>query len=275
MKNAPKLRMLILLSAFCIGCAADSASSNPSEKAGNKPCLKKPPAKTTTDCILQGLKTSLQKLKFYQADFQYTFVDSVLQARSKRRGRLYYSKPEKRSILRVNFQTLSADDEPEQKYAEDFLFDGVWLTRINYQVKQVDFYQKAPEDNPVDAFDLAGQELAIIGFAKIDEMKKQFFVSLIEAPPDVNDLNHLKLRVKPNSVYKDDYTAVDLWIDKKTSLPRKIVTKSTQQEIYELRLLNIKVNKKLPDSVFKVEIPENFTTRRETLPQKPKLRPKG
>jgi len=64
--------------------------------------------------------------------------------------------------------------------------------------------------------------------------------------------------VKPDSIYKDDYTSIDFWIDRKLYLPAKIVAISTEEDIYEIRLLGAKVNERIDKKVFEVKIPEGF-----------------
>lgn len=274
-----EIKLLVLSTAFCIVCAGACGENTSPHHGQNteKSCSeRKQAAKTRADVILEALRKKVAELKSYQADVQYIFEQPLLESRSERRGRLYYKKQPGGSKLRLNFQTLKTDDEPEQKCVEQFIFDGVWLTRIDYQIRQADFYQKAPKNKPVDAFDLADEQLPIIGFAKIEDLKKQFDITLIEsARRDRNDLSHLHLKVKPDSAYKDDYAAVDIWIDKATSLPRKIRATSTEQDIYDIRLLKARGNKKLKSSIFKVEIPKNFTTKRVPLPKKPNCGPKG
>ncbi len=68
----------------------------------------------------------------------------------------------------------------------------------------------------------------------------------------------MHLNVKPNSVYKDDYTSIDFWIDKRLNLPAKISAVSTEEDIYEVTLSDARVNDKIDEEVFDVVIPEDF-----------------
>ena len=73
-----------------------------------------------------------------------------------------------------------------------------------------------------------------------------------------DDFIGLHLKVKPDSVYKDDYTSIDFWIDKGLFLPGKIVALSTEEDIYQIELLDAKVNEKIDEKVFEFEVPEGF-----------------
>ena len=213
----------------------------------------------SVEAILKQLTWKTRELKSYQCRIEYLFSQPVLESETLRKGVLYYAKSDGKSKLRINFQTLKQDDEKEQKYIEQYIFDGVWLTHIDYQIKQVKLYQQAEPNEPVDAFELASQNFPIIGFSKVEDLKKQFEVRLVEQQGGKSSgLIHLHLKVKPDSIYKDDYTSIDFWIDKKLHLPAKIIAATTEEDIYQIKFLKAKVNKKLDEKVFEVRVPRGF-----------------
>jgi len=235
----------------------------------------KPPGEVKADAVdtvLQQLNKKAQELKSYQAQIEYKFIQPLLfGSETLRKGTLYYTRSGKKSKLRINFETLKQDDEEEEKYAVQYIvLDGTWLVHIDYELKGVKYYQLAePRDpnEPVDAFDLASRNLPMIGFTKIEDLKKQFEVTLVEQKKGKGeDSIQVHLKVKPNSVYKDDYVSIDFWIDKKLGLPAKIVAISTepatepveQKDISEIKFLRPKVNKIIDKDVFEFKIPEGF-----------------
>ena len=223
------------------------------------------------ETILSQLRQRAAKLQSYQGHVQYLFRQPLLESEALRKGVLYYQKSGKKSKLRVNFQTLKHEDEKEQEYIEHYIFDGVWLTRIDYQIEAVESRQLAEPNEPVDAFDLASRSLPIIGFTRIEDLRKQFDIRLAEQEKDrAENLVQLHLKVKPDSIYKNDYTSVDFWIDKKLCLPAKVVAVTTEDDIYEIQLLKPKVNEKIDEKVFEVEIPEGFS--RHIIPLEKKQR---
>jgi len=231
---------------------------------------------------LQQLSHKTKQLKSYQARVEYKVIQPDFNSTTLRKGVLYYAKSDRKSKLRADFKTLKQDDEKEQKYREEFIFDGVWLTRINYQIKQVSMHQMAELNKPVDAFVLASRNLPIVGFAKIEDLKKQFEIKLVEQEkrttpvipaelvPEgagIHDFIHLHLKVKPDSIYKDDYSSIDFWIDKKLGLPAKINAVSTEGDIiYQIQLLKPKVNSKMDLKVFEFKVPKGFG--KEIIPLK-------
>ena len=214
----------------------------------------------SVDGILRNLSRRTAELKSYQSQIEYRFIQPLFESETRRKGVLYYAKFNGKSKLRINFQTLKQDDEAEQKYIEQYIFDGVWLTHIDYQIKEVKRYQKAEPNEPVDAFDLASRNFPIIGFAGTEDLRKQFEIKLItQTETQPSQFIQLHLKVKPTSVYKDDYTSIDFWIDRRSALPARITAVSTEGEIYQIKLLEPEVNKGIDKKVFEVRIPEGFT----------------
>lgn len=271
---------LWLITAVCQGYedAAKAACSQPKKADAN-----------SVEQILKQLKQKTAAIKSFQAQIDYRFVQPWLESQTQRKGVLYYERFGKKSKLRINFHTLKQDDEKEQKYREEFIFDGVWLTHIEYQIKQIKMYQLTEPNKPVDAFELAGRNFPVIGFAKIEDLKKQFDIKLVEQEtedtsvipgkpaPDPNrgagtqDFVHLHLKVKPDSKYKDDYVSIDFWIDRKLGLPAKLLAVTTEDDIYQIKLLKPKVNQPMDKNVFEVKIPEGFGEP-EVIPLKKKTR---
>ncbi len=246
------------------GCCTKNLCAIPEEKQAN-----------AVEVVLKQLSQRTKQLKSYQAQVEYQFIQPLFESTTLRKGALYYARFGKKSKLRINFRTLKQDDEKEQKYREEFIFDGVWLTQINYQIKQVRMHQLAEPNKPVDAFELAGKNLPIVGFAKIENLKKQFEIKLIEQPgSEQENFIHLHLKVKPDSVYKDKYVSIDFWIDKKLHLPAKIVAVSTEpadvpsieKDSYQIKLLKPKINKKIDERLFDFKTPRGFG--KEIIPLK-------
>ena len=224
------------------------------------------------ETILRKLNKKTSKLKSYQGAIEYKFTQPLLESTALRKGVLYYAKFGTKSRMRVNFETLRHDDEKEQKYVEQFIFDGTWLTQIDYQIKAAKRHQLAEPNEPTDAFDLASRNLPIVGFSKIEDLKKQFDIELIEqAKTEPNNFIQLHLKVKPDSVHRDKYLSVDFWIDRKLGLPAKVRAVSTEEDIYDIKLVRARINKPIHPAVFDFEIPKGFGEP-EIVPLKKKAR---
>ncbi|MHC4738061.1 MAG: LolA family protein [Planctomycetota bacterium] len=210
--------------------------------------------------ILKQLKRETKELNSYHGRIEHLYRQPKLfDSKTLKKGDLYYEKSDGKSRLKINFKTLKHDDEKEQKYREEYIFDGVWLTHINYQIEQANRYQLAEPNELVDAFDLAAKNFPIIGFAKIEDLNKDFEIKLVEEKEsEPSQFIRLHLKVKPDSAYKDDYTSFEFWIDKKLNLPAQIVAVTTEEDISQVKLLKPQVNKNLKKGIFDFKIPKGF-----------------
>lgn len=235
-----------------------------------KDLLYDPPLKeerVAIEAILERLNQTTKELKSYEGKIEYLFRQPLFDSKTLRKGDLYYEKSEGKSKLRINFKTLKEDDEKERKERNEYIFDGVWLTRIDYETKNVQVHQLTEPNEPMDAFELASRNFPIIGFSKIEELKEQFEIRLIaQAEGEESGFVKLGLKVLPGSIYEDNYTSVEFWIDEKLCLPAKIITMSTEDEIYEIELVKPKINKGIKKKVFEFKIPKGFS--REVVPLK-------
>ena len=225
----------------------------------------------TVDEILARLHESAARLKSYQAKIHYLFIQDpdLLDSQTLRKGELYYKKDKSGSKLRVSFNTLKQDDGQEEKYIEHFIFDGVWLTKIDFQLEKVDFYQQAPEDKPIDVFEFISHRFPLLGFTKTPLLRNQFHITLIPSKEaKSSNFKGLRLTPKKDSIYKDDYASIRFWVDTATFLPAKITAESTEGDIYDIQLPKSKVNKKIKNAVFKLETPKHFSQNRAPLNRK-------
>ncbi len=252
------LLLAIMIAHLAMGCAASSAGSE--AKRAEVDFVK---------IVLEKLKQRTAELKSYECQVEYRFIQPLLESETLRKGVLYYRRSDGKSALRMNFQTLKQDEGEEQKYIEQYIFDGVWLTHIDYQIKEVKRYQKAEPNKPVDAFELVSQNFPIIGFGKVEDLKKEFEIRRERTPAHMGgSFILLHLEVKPDSIYKDDYTYIDLLIDSKLYLPARIVAVTTEEDIYAIEFLKPQVNKKMNNKVFEFEVPDGFGL--EIIPLKEK-----
>jgi len=232
-------------------------------------CLAGQTDSNSMETVLESLNKRTTGMKSYQSQIEYKFRQPVLESETLKKGVLYYQKSEGKSALRINFQSLKQDQEEEQKYIEQYIFDGIWLTHIDYQIKEVKRYQKTEPNEPVDAFELVSGSFPIIGFSKTEDLKKEFEIGLVEQQEGKEkDFIQLHLKVKADSTYKNDYKSVDFWIDKELYLPAKIVAVSTEDDIYEIKFLQLKVNEKIDRKVFDFKIPDGFNVETEPLKEK-------
>ena len=288
--NKTVVKVVPILLAVVSDCLAGGCSAPPDLQCRKE--VKPDPVEK----VLKQLREKTAELKSYQCLIEYEVNQPTFESRTLRKGVLYYKKAGKESALRINFKTFQQDDEKEEKYIDQYIingnwltkinyqFDGIWLTHIDHQLRTVECRQlaepadpneQADANKPMDPFDLVTQNFPIVGFTRVDDLKKEFEIKLVgqrgkEPPPvvpakaGIHEFIQLHLKVKPNSVYKDDYTSIDFWMDKKLGLPARIIAVATtddanlQGDIYQLKFVKPKINKKIDKKVFGIKIPRGF-----------------
>jgi outer membrane lipoprotein-sorting protein len=250
-----RLAMIITIG---IGLAAGLSWSAQAPPAG--PSQPTAPEPNALDTVLKNLQDKTAELKSYQVNMDYVFKQPLLESQQRRTGVLYYAKSDKKSDLRIDFRTLQQDEEKEQTYRQQYLFDGVWLWEVDFQLETATRRQLAEPNQPLDALSLAGKQVPVLGFSKVQDLRKQFEIELVAEPPArPTPRQHLHLKVKPDSVYKDDYVSIDLWIDGKIGLPVQVNAVTREQDAYEIKLTDPKVNAELDPKLFQVDIPPRFS----------------
>ena len=284
--------MFVFSMLFCVSCSSGS-EQNPANVVESNNTQKTEP--NLVDSILGKMNESTRALQSFQCEINYKFVQpSVFDAQTIRKGILYYSKIKDLkstnasgviSKLRVNFQTLQQDEDEEQEYKEQYIvldgallpnsngkYKGLWLIQMNYESKNCKYIRLADTDEPnkpVDVFELLSKNLPIVGFTKTDRLKEEFDISAARQSGGSDTdggLIQVQLKVKPNSVYNDDYLQIDCLVDEKLSLPVGITAISTEPEgetpenkdLSEIKFINPKVNEKIDEKVFDFEIPDDF-----------------
>jgi len=209
--------------------------------------------------ILKKLNQNTLTLKSYQCRIEYLFNQPLFESKTLRKGDLYYKKSNGKTKLRINFNTLKQDDEKEKQYKDQYIFDGIWLTHIDYPNKHVQMRQLAEPNNPANVFDLLQENFPLIGFTNAEDLKNHFEITLtklIRKKPESQIKMHLK--TKPDSTFNEDYTAIDFWIDRKLYLPKEIVAFTSQDDVYQIKFTAPKVNQKIKENVFDFQIPAGF-----------------
>jgi outer membrane lipoprotein-sorting protein len=271
-----KESLIITLVAVCCGVCAWAekpccTNNAPPKEAAVSPDPNQNENNPVIDEILSKMNEATKKLESCQTNLSYLVIQDpeILDSRTLQNGVLYYLKTDKESHLRIRFDDMQQDDFDPVKQREEYLFDGVWLTRINYKLQQVDLFQQAPEDNPMGVFDLISHNFPLIGFSNINDIKKNFDISLPPKTSDPNEPTCLELKVKKESDFNSDYVKIKIWINKEFYLPEKIIAYTPQGDEHHIEFKHMEVNKKLKNAVFAVETPAHFRKNIEPLDKTP------
>lgn len=250
----------ILLCQFCSAAGCNANQHEPGSEVGSQ--CEKPQKDGKLEKILEKLDLTTSMLNSLEARIEYLFIQDpeMLDSRSLQKGNIYYLRDKQKSKLRVDFDTRKQDDDDEQKHVEQYIFDGVWLIRIDPQLEKVDHYQQAPENKPLDVFEFISHSFPMVGFINSKKLKKNFDIEIVgDRAGKPGELIQLHLTAKKDSAYSEDYSDIDFWIDAKHHLPTRMLSKSQEGDLHDIKILDIKLNKKLKNSVFKVETPKHFS----------------
>jgi len=263
----------IVLWVTSINCASGCVEAPEKQLQGN-------PKDDPVNILLDKLNKTTLSLKSYQSQIEYKYTQPLLESEALHKGVLYYTRSNGQSVLSINFNTLKQDDEKEQKYIEQYIvldgkflpdtdreLKGIWLAHLDYLNEEAKYIQLTEPNDPnksMDVFELASKKLPMLGFSKIEDLQKQFGVKLIEQKKgESEDFIQVHLKVKPNSIYKDDYISIDFWIDKKLNLPARIIAVKPEPEppygdIEEIKFIKPKINQGIDSKVFELKIPKGF-----------------
>jgi len=237
----------------------------------------KPDDTSTLKGVLEKLRKRTSTLTNLEANIEYLFIEdpAMMDSRTLQKGKFYFQKEKKRSRIRINFDKRKQDDEDEYTSIQQIIFDGVWLIRIDHELKTIVYDQQTEKDKPIEAFEFISRNFPMIGFTKTEELETNFDIKMLENNNDPNTPIHLRLKPKPKSKYAKEYSRLNFWIDKKSFLPSRLVTTEFadvegEGNIYDIKLKKIKANKKIEKAVFKVETPAGFTEDRRVLEDKRK-----
>lgn len=258
----------VVIAAFVLSLATAGAAYSQTTDPNTSTCQAKTADANEVDQAIASLQDKAAKLTSYQARIDYVTRQPLLDSQARRTGVLYYAKSDGQSNLRIDFLTLQQDEEAQQRYVEQFLFNGVWLTIVNHQTERVEKRQMAEPNEPVDAFSLASRHMPVLGFSKMDDLRKQFNVAIVPEPEGQTEFEHLCLTVRPDSVYKDDYTKVDFWVDRKTGLPARIHAVTTEEDIHEIQLIDPQINQGIDSGKFQIDVPKGFAVEEVPLEKK-------
>lgn len=209
--------------------------------------------------ILNRLDESVGDVNTLESEIVYEVKQPLFESSSTRRGVLYYKNDSNEPKLRINFTSLQQDDDEPQEYKEYYIFEGKWLTHVNFQIEEVKKYELSDSNEPVDPFDIARMNFPILGLSKDEELGEDFDISIAELPEEqVGKLVKLKLDVKEGSRFEDEYSSIDFWIDRSYWLPSRITSYTLEEDVYELVFNDLEVNRSLSDEVFDYNLPDRF-----------------
>jgi len=198
---------------------------------------------------IEKLNQSAKNLKNLTADVEYIHSQPLFDTQTIRTGKIFYAKDVNSGALRINFQTLKQDDSKQQNYKEDYIFDGMKLTRIDYQGKSA-LTEQYSTDKPIEPLELVQDYFPIIGLVKPQEMTEEYDIKI--------EGSVMRLTPKENSKFFKTYKEIEVSIDSKLNLPVIFKASTTENEEIIIKLGRIDTSNTIKKEVFEISIPADF-----------------
>jgi outer membrane lipoprotein-sorting protein len=206
--------------------------------------------------IIENLNQAANQLKNDSAKIEYMHAQPLFDTQTIRTGRLFYVKDANSSALRINFMTMKQDQARQQNYREDYIFDGIKLTKIDYQGKSAATEQLA-ENKPIEPFELVQDYFPIIGFAEKAGLVEQFDIKLQQKTKKGKFIAVI-LTPKENSRFFNTYKQVEIKIDSDSFLPFDFSALTCEDEMITIKLFQMDTSTAVKRSMFDIVIPADF-----------------
>ena len=226
--------------------------------SGTQPCLDDPNEQRPISTMINRMQDAAKRLHALECDVIYTFEQPLLESRTVQTGSLYYACDERIDKLRIHFNTIKQDMYEARPNRQEYIFDGVWLTHIDFHLKNVRKQQLAEPNRPIKTLELVKKHFPLIGFGALEALENEYQVSFADDMKESNGCYHLHLIRKQQSNVSQEYANVELWINPKTWLPDRIEALSVDEELYIIDFIQMKINETLTSDRFDVTIPTNF-----------------
>jgi hypothetical protein len=210
---------------------------------------------SSVDQILDALDQRGTGLQSFTADVSLSETDTAVGDADTRTGKVAYQlKPNGDGRIRVTFDTIDHGGRAVKEIQIYMLDDGKLVDR-NYRKKSQTTRQVLKPGEKLNLLKLGEGPFPLpIGQPK-DEVYKLFDVRKNDpAKDDPPGTVHIQLVPKPDTRFARQFKTIDVWVETKSNMPRRISTMdSAQTTLRTTELQNVQVNPKVSDSDFKLE----------------------
>ena len=217
---------------------------------------------------LENLEKAGAKYAAIQAKVQYQVDMAMTGDTEQRTGWVAYQQETAQTPakFRVQFETLRLGEGKTINDRVDYAFDGEWLTVAKHRIKQMTRYQVATKGEKVDPLKLGRGPFPLPFGQKTGQMIRFFEASARPSTPDdPKDTDYLKLTTRKEFKKDINFTQLEMWIERATNLPVKLVSKDDKKNVTTLVFTDIQTDKKLSDDMFLLPRPLGWSLSIEKL----------
>lgn len=268
--KACMLTIVLAMVIFTAGCSqARAASAYPAAPTAapppSSPVLQEPKLDAALDGLMDRIESCGKGLKSFSARMLCREDQRLIGTRKTRNGHIYYRIDSDGGVrVRLHFadlleENLDLDIPPSERPApqelkEDFVFDGMWLSRRNERLKTLQRFELASDADTANAFRLgSGQFPLPFSINKSDAMHQFDLALIVPDPNDPPDSEHLELVPKPaGSFAEDGFLRLDLWVSKDRAVPVRFSYEKDDYEQTTFSWTDIHVDEPIADKVFEL-----------------------
>ena len=219
--------------------------------------------------ILKDQEAAAEKYATIKADLTMEVLDRRVGDREERSGWIAYQKRtrDNPTKFRIHFNTRKLGKGPTTRAKLDYAFDGSWLSIARHEIKQIQRFQVVPKGEKTEPMRLGKGPFPLPFGQTAREVLKYYEASTRPLKPgEPEETTYLKLTVRKEH-YKDlDAIRLEVWIDPKTQLPVKLISRDKQKKVTTATFGNIKTNVKIDGKkVFEIPRPPGWTEERKPL----------
>ena len=203
--------------------------------------------------LLQAVEAAGDKVATIRADLNYLVVNPTLGDREVRTGHVVYQKAAGKTPakFRIHFETLRQGRGRTIRARVDYAFDGRWLRVARHKTRQLKHYQVVAEGRRVEPLRLGKGPFPIPFGQKAADVVRFFTPSTRPPKPtDPKNTHYLKLVTRRSQRSQTRLRDVEMWIDQKTRLPVKIVSRDKSRTVTTVAFAKTKTNVKLEKGTF-------------------------
>lgn len=252
-------------------CATHKKKAPPAEPPTPAPATQPAPTDVSHEAmaILQRLERAGDRYTTLTADVTYTVEQRLTGDIETRTGTAAFQQKTagQPAKFRIDFETLRLGRRgPVRKQKLLYLFDGAWLSIAKYNIKQLTRVQVAAEGEDVQALRIGKGPFPVPFGQKTSDITALCEVAtgpVKESAPADTDY----LLIVPRKQHKDqlNFTKLEMWIDRKTDLPVKIVTADKSKNVTTVLFEKVQTTKAIDPELFVMAKPVGWDVTVERL----------
>ena len=246
---------LALLAA--LGAGGSTSKPCDSAPAASMPATATAPISPAVMKILNRLEEAGLKYPNIVADIDYVIDRLQTGEREQRTGTVSYRLAAKASPakFRISFKTLRYGTRRKTRRIVDYAFDGEWFTVRKEKIKEMVRYQVPPEHRE-STLRLGKGPFPVPFGQRAADVIQYFRPSTRPATAkDPKNTDYLKLVTRRQHRRELTLVWVEMWVDRSTGLPVRIVTEDRSENRTDVTFKNVKTPKSIPDKVFHLPRP--------------------